>query len=183
MLAGSSASLRRLVARLHLIQCSAMPCSIFSSASDTDNHSGSVDDRRFACSETVSSTEKGGRVVYNDCAVTRIIRLFFPESHSVTVSLRMIRKTFRIARAVLAASVVVVAPPVVSPGTSGSSGAGPDCSGWLTEAFWQAVAAEDVERCLAAGAKIDARDWEDRSPLHYAARGGIISVTRRPTLP
>ena len=73
---------------------------------------------------------------------------------------------------VLAAIVVVVVPLAVSPGTAESSGAGPDCSGWLTDAFWQAAAAEDAERCLAAGAKVDAKDWEHWSPLHYAAAWG-----------
>ena len=88
----------------------------------------------------------------------------------------MIRKTFRIARVVLAAFVVVVVPPTVSPGTAESSGAGPDCSGWLTKAFWQAAAAEDAERCLAVGAEVDARDWEDWTPLHYAASSGKMDM-------
>ena len=81
----------------------------------------------------------------------------------------MIRKTFRIACVVLAASVVVVASAAVSPGTAESSGAGPDCSGWLTDAFWKAAAAEDVESCLAAGAKLDTRG---QTPLHKAASKG-----------
>ena len=83
----------------------------------------------------------------------------------------MIRKTFRIA-CVLAASVVIVASAAVSPGTAESSRAGPDCSGWLTAVFWQVAAAEDVERCLAAGAKIDARYSHGTTPLHLAASGG-----------
>ena len=84
----------------------------------------------------------------------------------------MIRKTFRIACVVLAASVVVVASAAVSPGTAESSGAGPDCSDWLTRGFWRAAAAKDVERCLAAGAKIDARDRHGSTPLHKAASRG-----------
>ena len=81
----------------------------------------------------------------------------------------MTRKTFRLACIVLAASVAVVAPVAVSPGAAERSSTGPDCSGWLTEEFWQSAAVEDVERCLAAGWSVDARDWEDFSPLHYAA--------------
>ena len=88
----------------------------------------------------------------------------------------MMRKTFRIACVVLAASLVVVASAAVSPGTAESSGAGPDCSGWLTGAFWQAAAAEDAERCLAAGAKIDARDKGGSTPLHLAAGSEIAAL-------
>ena len=89
----------------------------------------------------------------------------------------MIRKTFRIDCAVLAALVVVVVPLAVSPGTAKSSGAGPDCSGWLTEVFWQAAVAEDVERCLAAGAKIEARGRYGDTPLHkVASRGQAATV-------
>ncbi len=88
----------------------------------------------------------------------------------------MIRKTFRIARVVLAALVVVVVPLAVSPGTAKSSGAGPDCSGWLTDAFWQAAVAEDAERCLAAGAKIEARNKNGTTPLHKAAWSGSAAT-------
>jgi len=82
--------------------------------------------------------------------------------------LRLIRKTFRFVCVVLAASVVAVAPLAVSAGTAESSGVGPDCSGWLTVAFWKAAAAEDAGRCLAEGTKIDVRDNSGRTPLHYA---------------
>ena len=87
----------------------------------------------------------------------------------------MIRKTFRIA-CVLAASVVVVASAVVSPGNAESSGAGPDCSGWMAAGFWLPAAVKDVERCLAAGAKIDARDRQGKTPMHYAALLGKTEI-------
>ena len=89
----------------------------------------------------------------------------------------MKRRTVHTACVVLAASVVVVASAAVSPGTAESSGAGPDCSRWLTQAFWQAAAAEDVERCLVAGAKIEARDNYGETPLHkVASRGRAATV-------
>ena len=77
----------------------------------------------------------------------------------------MIRKTIRIASVVVAASVAVVAP-------AKNSGAGPDCSGWRNAEFWQAAAAEDVERCFAADAKINARHGEGWTLLHLAAAFG-----------
>ncbi len=86
------------------------------------------------------------------------------------------RKTFRIACAVLAASLVVVASVAVTPSTSESSSAGPDCSGWLTAKFWQVAVAEDAERCLDAGAKVDARDKGGSTPLHLAAGSGIAAL-------
>ena len=71
---------------------------------------------------------------------------------------------------------IFVVSVAVSPGTAESSGAKPDCSGWLTAEFWQAAAQEDVERCLAAGGKVDARDKRDSTPLHLAAGSGIAAM-------
>ena len=88
----------------------------------------------------------------------------------------MMRKTFHFVCVVLIAFVIAVAASAVSPGTAESSGAGPDCSGWLTEVFWRAAAAEDAERCLAAGAKIDARDKGGSTPLHLVAGSRIAAL-------
>lgn len=83
----------------------------------------------------------------------------------------MIGKTFRMACGVLAVAVSVVTAPAVSPGTAEGSGAKPDCSGWLTVAFWKAVTAKDAERCLASGSRADSQGENSRTPLHYAAGG------------
>ena len=84
-------------------------------------------------------------------------------AHRFQGGLRMIRKTIRIASVVVAASVAVVAP-------AKNSGAGLDCSSWLTAAFWHVATAEDVERCVAAGAKLEPRHMDHReTPLHRSA--------------
>lgn len=90
----------------------------------------------------------------------------------------MILKTFRIACIVLAVSVVVVAPPAGSPDTSKST-AGSDCPDWLRRAFWKAASATDVERCLAAGARSDARGRTNgMTRLHVAAYLGNAAAVR-----
>jgi len=86
------------------------------------------------------------------------------------------RKTFPIACVVLAASMILIVSAAVSPGIAESTGAKPDCSGWLTAEFWRVAAAEDVERCLAAGGKVGARDKRGSTPLHLAAGSGIAAL-------
>ena len=86
----------------------------------------------------------------------------------------MKRRTVHIACVVLAACGVVVAFAAASPGTA--ERARPDCSGWLTAEFWQVAVSEDVERCLAAGAEIDARDKGGSTPLHLATGSGIAAL-------
>ncbi|MBC6417279.1 MAG: ankyrin repeat domain-containing protein [Rhodospirillales bacterium] len=44
-----------------------------------------------------------------------------------------------------------------------------DCQDWLDKAFWQAAAAAEVTRCLAAGADLNARIEKGNTPLHLAA--------------
>ena len=44
-----------------------------------------------------------------------------------------------------------------------------DCTGWLTEAFWESATVEEVKSCLKAGALPNARDMFGRSPLNMAA--------------
>ena len=50
--------------------------------------------------------------------------------------------------------------------------AGASCADWLERDFWKQAAAADVSRCLAAGAKVDARDKYGTTPLHRAAYWG-----------
>lgn len=91
----------------------------------------------------------------------------------------MIGKTFQMAGRVLATAVFVLTAPAVSPGSAEGSGARPDCSGWLTVAFWKAATAKDAERCLAAGSRADSQGENSRTPLHYAAggeRADMVSV-------
>ena len=52
----------------------------------------------------------------------------------------------------------------------------PDCSQWLIGEFWQKAKAEDVKRCLAAGADANARDDLGRKPLHRAAARGTAET-------
>ncbi len=48
----------------------------------------------------------------------------------------------------------------------------PDCGTWLIPEFWQETGAADVERCLSAGADINAWIQVDVVPLHVAAAFG-----------
>ena len=50
--------------------------------------------------------------------------------------------------------------------------AAPDCVHWLAEGFWRKAVAADVRRCVAAGARLDARAQDEGTPLHLAARFG-----------
>ncbi|MBC6402230.1 MAG: ankyrin repeat domain-containing protein [Hyphomonadaceae bacterium] len=48
----------------------------------------------------------------------------------------------------------------------------PDCNDWNSKGFFESATAADVNRCLAAGAEVEARDENGRTPLHWAAYGG-----------
>ncbi|MBC6403341.1 MAG: ankyrin repeat domain-containing protein [Hyphomonadaceae bacterium] len=49
----------------------------------------------------------------------------------------------------------------------------PDCNDWNSKGFFESAAAADVNRCLAAGADVNARRAYDKlTPLHFAALGG-----------
>jgi len=53
-----------------------------------------------------------------------------------------------------------------------------DCARWLERAFWQEAVAEDVIRCLDAGADVEARADDGRPPLNWAAREGHAGAIR-----
>ena len=44
----------------------------------------------------------------------------------------------------------------------------PSCSDWNTQAFFKIAKTEDVQRCLASGKTLQARDEEGWTPLHFA---------------
>ncbi|MCY4296802.1 MAG: ankyrin repeat domain-containing protein, partial [Gammaproteobacteria bacterium] len=46
------------------------------------------------------------------------------------------------------------------------------CGAWNTRGFMQNAAVADIERCLAAGADINARNEDRETPLHHAAEVG-----------
>lgn len=55
-----------------------------------------------------------------------------------------------------------------SPDAAGEQAQKP-CADWNTESFFEGATAADVSRCVAAGADVEARDDDDRTPLHNAA--------------
>ena len=54
--------------------------------------------------------------------------------------------------------------------------AGAPCESWNTGSFFERADAEDVARCLEAGAKVGARDETGATPLHLAAAHGTSSA-------
>ena len=55
-----------------------------------------------------------------------------------------------------------------SPDAAGEQAQKP-CADWNTESFFEGATVADVSRCVAAGADVEARDDDDRTPLHNAA--------------
>ena len=70
------------------------------------------------------------------------------------------RTTRSAARAVLLAAAFFAVPPVL---------AAPPCTDWNSASFFAVARAEDVRRCLDAGARLDARNELGATPLHFAA--------------
>ncbi len=75
------------------------------------------------------------------------------------------------ARGKLCKTAIILSLALVG-GTARSALAAPDCVHWLAEGFWRMAVAADIGRCLAAGARLDARNRNGEGPLHLAAEFG-----------
>ncbi len=66
----------------------------------------------------------------------------------------------------------LLAPCAAALALAGPAHAQAGCADWSTPAFFDAASVADVERCLAFGADIKARDKRNRTPLHFPAAFG-----------
>ena len=57
--------------------------------------------------------------------------------------------------------------------------AAPSCDTWNSKEFFIQATAQDVERCLQAGAGLDVRDEDGATPLHWAAFNANPDVITR----
>ena len=55
---------------------------------------------------------------------------------------------------------------------SGRAGAELQLCDWADQAFWKQADLAQVDRCIAAGADLEARDENGETPLHHAVGGG-----------
>ena len=70
-------------------------------------------------------------------------------------------------RARLAASLAILV--ALACGESGTAPVVDSCPGWNTPAFFDRASVADVRACLDAGESVNAKDFDGRTPLHFAA--------------
>ena len=71
---------------------------------------------------------------------------------------------------------VLLAPCAVALALAGPAHAQAGCADWNTGDYFEAATVADVERCLAAGADIEARNEGGMTPLHWAAVFGTAET-------